>query len=69
MATTSTIPDPLELLRALPADALQARLAALQAEADALRVLLRSARARERRREPIQPTAPPEGGRIDTDRS
>jgi hypothetical protein len=43
------ITNPLELLRSLDADALHTRLAALQAEADALRVLLRSARARERR--------------------
>jgi hypothetical protein len=47
----STTTDPVELLRSLDADALQARLERLQAEADALRVLLRSARARERGRQ------------------
>jgi hypothetical protein len=46
-----TTTDPVELLRSLSADALQERLDAVLAEADALRVLLRSARARERRRD------------------
>jgi hypothetical protein len=40
--------DPIKLLRSLSADALQARLTALQAEEGALRVLLRSARVNER---------------------
>ena len=51
MATSTNKPDPVELLRELTADAIQERLLSVEAEADALRVLLRSARARERRDE------------------
>jgi hypothetical protein len=51
---TPAAANPFELLRSLTADALQERLNALQDEADAIRVLLRSARARERRRQAQQ---------------
>jgi hypothetical protein len=54
---TSTSPlDPLDLLRSLHADQLAKRLDELVAESKALRVLLRSARAREaaRRRQQKQ---------------
>jgi hypothetical protein len=48
MSTTPPTPtDAVHLLRALDADAIAARLAELAAEERALRVLLRSARARE----------------------
>jgi hypothetical protein len=44
---TPTPPDPVSIVKMLDADAIEARLAELDAEATALRVLLRSARARE----------------------
>jgi hypothetical protein len=51
MSTTATLPaDPIRLVRDLDADAIAARLVELEAEASALRVLLRSARARENAR-------------------
>jgi hypothetical protein len=46
-ATSPPLPDPVSVLKALNAEAIRARLAELDAEASALRVLLRSARARE----------------------
>jgi hypothetical protein len=47
---TTPIADPVGFVRTLDADAIAARLAEIEAEASALRVLLRSARARERAR-------------------
>jgi hypothetical protein len=44
---TPTQPDPTGIIKTLDADAIAARLIELDAEASALRVLLRSARARE----------------------
>jgi hypothetical protein len=62
---SQTLVDPAALVESLDADAIERRLVKLDREADALRVLLRAARARERRR-PFRArkgTAPPvEGG-------
>jgi hypothetical protein len=45
--TTPGVTDPLSFVKTLDPDAIASRLAELDAEASALRVLLRSARARE----------------------
>jgi len=58
MATDDPTHDAIVLLRTLSVEAIQARLDTLTSEADALRVLLRSARARERRREITRPKPP-----------
>jgi hypothetical protein len=52
MSPTTPPTDPVRLLDALDADAIAARLQELDREARALRVLLRSARARQRRNRP-----------------
>ena len=46
--SAATIPDPVALLRNLTSEQIVARLDEIEAEASALRVLLRSTRARER---------------------
>jgi hypothetical protein len=48
MDTPPKIADPVALLESLDSEALQRRLAELNAEADAVRLLLRAARRRER---------------------
>jgi hypothetical protein len=51
---SQTLVDPAALVASLDADAIERRLVELARVADALRVLLRAARARERRR-PLRP--------------
>jgi hypothetical protein len=59
--TSTDTDDPLELLRRLDSATLCQRLDALESEAQALRVLLRSARARENaaRRQAVAPAPSP----------
>jgi hypothetical protein len=58
---TAHLADPAALVDALDPDAIQEALADLGRRASALRVLLRSARARQRSRRPAAPApAPPE---------
>jgi hypothetical protein len=62
---TPTPTDPVSIVKTLDADAIQARLDALDAEASALRVLLRSARARQNAQRRARRPASTEEGRRD----
>ncbi|HEX5271457.1 MAG TPA: hypothetical protein VFW33_13265 [Gemmataceae bacterium] len=62
MSTTALLPDPVAMVDSLEPDAIRARLADLDRQSRALRVLLRAAVARERQDLRSRPTATAQPG-------